>query len=314
MSNVAYAEILDAEYGTGMDKAIIVSSGTINIKDIYELDDLTGVTTWRGTNKGLNYGVGTYDPKNSSYINATSFTVNNGAIIIADAWADGTDDRKGVVWVMCTETFTNAGNFNMANLGGSGGTPSQNGVGSGGGGGGEYSCDHIPQGGVGGSSYGTTDISISTWADIYGSGGGGGAPRCEGHYEGAGGGGGGGRNAGVTGDNGFTIIGPGGASGSWGRVGGGAIRIYARIFRNTGTMTVNGQDGTFQGIAGHGGGGGGTIFIKTADGDIGINKLTAKGGIGGWSVPTGIKGGAGSVGRIHVEGRYIGSTNEPAIE
>ena len=59
---------LPPQFGTGLDGTITVNSGTVNIEDIYENDNVTGVTTSRGVNKGLNYGAGTYDPENNAFI------------------------------------------------------------------------------------------------------------------------------------------------------------------------------------------------------------------------------------------------------
>jgi len=316
---------LGAQYGDGSDGAITITSGTVNIDAIYEDDDVTGVTTNRGVNKGLNNGSGTYDPENDAYIQATDFTISSGATLThSTAYGDGTSNKNGIIWIGCTGTFTNNGTIDMDALGATGGdggttaiSQADAGDGSGGGGGGNRNSGVA---GVGGTSYGESDIPTTTWSDLYGSGGGGGGGAGTGSSD---------------------------ATGGDGGNGGGAIRIYAATFNTVnGIISSNGEVGEngeqpdkgINSSGGGGGGAGGCIYIETLEGAIGTDKITASSGAGGTSLGSGfsdtgsgggggasvnngsdasgtnnVNGGAGSVGRIHIEGsNYTGSTSDPA--
>jgi len=56
----------------------------VNMKEIYENEDVTGVTTALGTDKGLNKGVGTYDPENDVIPNFSDVTILAGSSIVAN--------------------------------------------------------------------------------------------------------------------------------------------------------------------------------------------------------------------------------------
>lgn len=311
-----------SQFGDGSDGDIIIT-GSVNIISLYEDDNVAGVITDRGTNKGLNHGAGEYYPRNRKYIMARNFKINLGASLTVTQW-NGSDSRLGVVWIACTEAFTNNGTINLNNKGGSGGAghsyesgktlPSKagNGTGPGGGDGAGGSTSPVADGI---SAYGTADISITTWNHIYGSGGGGGSAvygtGTVGFY---GIGGSGGSNATDSNDGGFDTItcSPGG-NGNVGGAGGGAVRIYAVNFSNTGTISCDGGNGGGTYDAGAGGGGsGGTIYIESTVCDIGTNLLTCRQGYGGASSNGPGDGSNGSVGRIAIKSPVItGSTTDP---
>lgn len=308
---------LPTQFGNGADGTIVVNSGTVNIDDIYENDSVTGVTTKRGADKGLNYGAGTYDPENGAYINAVNFTVESGATLThGSAYGTGASNKNGIGWIACIVNFDNQGTILLTALGldggvaVTGGTPGFDGNDGSGSGNGNKGTDVAD--GAGGSTYGSSSIPTTTWANLYGSGGG---------------------SGGATG----TFSGTSGAGGS----GGGALRIFATSFdTSSGTISCDGANGgnasgsgsSFV-IGGGGAGSGGTVYIETVAGAIlGTDKITASSGTGGTVLGTPAPsggggaghtnsgssgssgtGGNGSVGRIHIEGSYTGSTSDPAI-
>lgn len=187
-----------------VDGDITITAPNVNITDIYENDLVTGVTTFRGINRGLNKGSTTYDPQSGVYIHANNFTIANGASLTA--YARTTTNKQGVIWITCSGTFTNNGTVDLVGkgysggAGGAGGTNGSTASGSGPGNGGAYDSRSYPtasagagggggghansgstgnngqgaSGGAGGASYGTASIPTTTWANLYGSGGGGG--------------------------------------------------------------------------------------------------------------------------------------------
>jgi len=311
-------------FGNGSDGEVILGSGSVTLKSIYEDDDVSGVTTWRGTDKGLNHGTDSYLPyRNKTFGNCrnvpnfTNFTINNGATLTIDALGEGTDLNNGVAWFCCTGTCTNSGAIDLAAKGWIGAPwtwgDSENGRGPGGGINGRGGSNPPPYGGTGGPIYGSTNIPKKPWENLFGSGAsaGGGAVYDDSWY-GGGGAGAGHRSVGEDGSDGLAktpqTAGP--SSGIPGN-GGGALRIYAVNFNTeSGTISVNGQNA----VNGHAGGGsGGTVYIKTLNGKLGTNKITSTGGIGltDWASSV---GGDGSEGRIHIDGPYTGSTTTPPIE
>lgn len=315
---------LPTQYGDASDGAITITAGSVTIEDIYEDENVAGVTTALGVGKGLNNGAGTYDPENGDVPNCTTFTIDAGTTLThGTAYDAGASNKNGIIWIACTGTFTNNGTIDLDDLGAGGGANSttaanvgSTGYGSGGGIGGHGGFDDGGVAGTGGVSYGTTAIPTTTWLDLYGSGGGGGGDSSTappGAGNGGGGGGGGHANAGSSGTNGGS--GSSAQEGSDGGNGGGAIRIYAPTFiTSSGTITVDGGQATAGGNGGTGGSGsGGTVYIETLDGTLGTNLITASAGATKASGGNGGDGGAGSVGRIHIEGSYTGSTNDPAI-
>lgn len=67
------------DFGTGADGDVSLNrfNVNINIKDIYELDSVTGVTSPRGVDKGLNKGVGSYNPATGAVPNFNNLTITN---------------------------------------------------------------------------------------------------------------------------------------------------------------------------------------------------------------------------------------------
>ena len=249
---------LPAQFGSGSDGAITVTGTSISIVDIYENDNVAGVTTWRGVGKGLYKGIGTYNPQANqitntaqSVPNCTTFTINSGASLTAPIWA--ADAKKGIVWITCTLSFidnSGATGINLNSLGGANGTGAAYhysgtyGVGSGPGTRGVVAGI----GGPGGVSYGSTSIPLTTWNNLYGSGGGGGSGASNYGFGGDGesGSGGGGAGGAVSGSSGMTYsdynpmydVSPPGTGGNGGK-GGGAVRIYARNIEKNGVLFTN---------------------------------------------------------------------------
>lgn len=331
-------------FGDGSDGDITIT-GTVNIISLYEDDNVAGVITDRGTNKGLNHGAGEYYPRNRKFIMARNFTINSGASLTVTQW-NGADSRLGVVWIACTATFTNNGTINLKGRGGAGGNggadettsgynykKAGDGIGPGGGEGAGLYIGNTGQPGddktelaMGRNSYGTADITLSTWNNIYGSGGGGGSGIwIDNPLSWYGLGGSGGSNAEATSNGGGPSLGStditadddGAAGGS----GGGALRIYAVNFVNTGTGIIscngnNGNNATLGGGDGGGGGGGsgGTIYIETTECNN-TGTITCTGGAGGSGGASGLTGdgSAGSVGRIAIKSPVITSTTTDPV-
>ena len=317
----------DGTVAIGKDRNITVTTGTVNVEDIYEDDVVSGVTTYRGVDKGLNYGAGNYDPENGAYIDCFNFTIDAGATLTnGTAMGTGAVTYNGIVFIACLNEYINNGAISLASKGYSGGARQVSsgragtGLGAGGGQGGERSDTGTK--GIGGSAYGSTDIPLTTWSHLYGSGGGGGCRGTGGSpvsYTCSSGAGGGGVSAGTNGVDSFGPLAlPIGNPPGNGAVGGGAIRIYARnITTDSGTMTVNGATGlsNYDDVHAHGGGGsGGTIYLESTYASvIGTNQMTSTGGAGGGGDAFRAAGGAGSNGRIHIEGTYTGTTSSPAV-
>jgi len=345
--NVVSSGQLPERFGTGKDGNIVVTGVNVDIADVYENDNLVGVITKRGVNKGLNYGAGTYNPKanqaNNKALNipnCINFTINVGASLSSTAWGAATDDKLGIIWVACLVKFLNLGIINLLGKGAGGGagggdsgagTDGVDGKGIGHGHKGIGNRDDggcpmpVPgsggQGGAVGITYGSSAIPLITWANLYGSGGGGGGGKND-AWSGAecGGGGAGAAHAalGAAGQSYTGLDCTGDDVGNPGGPGGGALRVYALMFdTSNGTIICNGTAGTGGGSNGGGGGGGsgGTVFAETFAGAIlGINKITAAGGAKGDVVNNeGGDGGAGGAGRIHIVGPYSGSTSNPPI-
>lgn len=176
----------------------------------------------------------------------------------------------------------------------SGGGGGQHGGGGGGGGGG----GHVASGsngsgaapGTGGDSAGSADLTDA----VFGGGGGGG----------------------VTSGSGTGFSKPGGD-------GGGFIVIYAAEIEVTGAVTCNGNNAdnvsvdVSEGIAGAGGGAGGSILIMSSKAVLGSNLVTATGGTGGLGDvgihnSTTSQGGTGADGRIRVQFCSVTGTTDPA--
>ena len=275
------------QYGNGLDGNITILSGyTVNIKDLYENDDVPGVITNKGEHKGLNYGVGSYNPKNnqsynnaSNVINALNFTIEENAVLTTNQWqyydppsiyVDPTpyvikDDSDGIIWIACVGSFINRGTIQLNYLGGDGGRfflPSgrwyaTEGLGTGKGGISPWPYDQVP--GAGGPIYNDETIDYTDWDNIYGSGGGAG--------------------------QGYNTN--GGAGGS----GGGSLRVYAinQIITSEGYIYANGyvggNGGTVDSVntGGGGGGTGGAIYLESLGNTIlGAQRITCYGGDRGY--------------------------------
>jgi hypothetical protein len=339
-----------AGFGDGSDGEIIVTGTNVNIADIYNNDNCTGVTTSRGAGKGLNHsdgdptGINAYNPQANEIVNdalnvpnCTDFTIAEGASLTCTALGTGSNLRNGIIWAVGTGAFVNLGTIILTGMGyggGAGGLWSGGdgsvGSGSGPGGGGRKGWRG---GGATGVAYGEAGIPRTPWGRLFGSGGGGGGSaeyylktpvetRC-----GSGGGGGGyayAGSAGVRGDSAKDRLDTDWwDNGGLGGGGGGALRLYFdTVDVSAGTIIASGAAGgaggsPYNGGGGGGGGSGGSVYINTLSGAVlGTNKITVAGGVGGPASGGGTywgKGGAGSVGRIVVVGDFTGSTSTPPV-
>ena len=109
---------------------------------------------------------------------------------------------------------------------------------------------------------------------------------------------------GCGGGSGGVTLGTGTATSGGGGGGASAIRINARSFENTGTITCTGGAGgnaavTGNAVAGGGGGGGGGFIGVMADTVVTLGTVTCAGGAGGTGAGTGATAGAaGSAGAV----------------
>jgi hypothetical protein len=285
----------------------------------------TGAGTYLKT-KIVSYSTGTItilDASNAAYTTGaqvivlkryTTVTIDSGKTLTAKAW-EGT--VGGILGFIVKTSLTVTGTITATGKGYRGGngysTTAQQGessvaVGS-------YSYGANDQGGGGGEKVVGSD-------GAGGGGGGHGAAGTAGQAAGASaggqagtvkgvaslatawfGGGGGGGSA-----NGAPSIGAGGA-------GGGLIFIVGKALTVTGAITSNGADGanTSDGDRGSGGGGaGGSVLLKAQTATLGTGLVTANGGAGG---TTGSDGGAGAVGRIHIDyATSFTGTSTPTID
>lgn len=258
-------------YGTGADGNIVIT-GTVDIKDVA-------------------CSAGTYNPEGNIYINATNFTINAGATLTATAWGDGTDNKKGIIYIECQGKFTNNGTIDLAGKGGAGGASSSPG--------------EFP--GVGNGkdmgTYGVDEIPVTTWSNLYGSGGRGGGGRSGWSYDGS--------SAGhvINGMSGGTVS-TTWTAGSPGGAGGGALRIRAAAIDNTsGRIKVDGVAAARAGgdrPATGGGGSGGTCFLEARQYVYLGTGCTALGGVTDAYVHA-----DGSYGRIYVVSPIITGTTTP---
>jgi hypothetical protein len=290
---------LPPQYGKSVDGVITIASGTVNIKELYENENVTGVITENGIDKGLNYGLGSYDPDNGYFPQCIDFTINPSAVLSATAWAAGGDDTLGYIRVGCSRNFANNGQISANSLGGAGGYSvcgCENWGGAGyGPGGAQYN--------VGGICY--DDLILSSFR--IGSGGASGMSR------------------GCSGSGGSACSGAGGA-------GGGKIYISATKFVTVGTITSNGSNGgngrSTGGSAddsGSGGGGSGgsikfesltsmtiTTSVQANGGNGGYHGYATNSGggaghlLGGYNSNGSGRGGAGSKGIIYIVNSYSG--------
>jgi hypothetical protein len=303
-------ELLPKQYGDGSDGTIIVTGTDIDIKDIYENDSVSGVITKRGTDKGLNHGVGSYQPKDNtaygtakSIVNAVNFIIQDGASLTCSQYHIATGqphynvsytkyDGQGMIWIVCLGKFLNKGTVNLSEKGFSGGKGGRfwNDNGDAGYGGftsaGQATggASNRYQGYAGASAYGEATLQVlTTYENLFG---------------GSGGGAGSGwANEATYGTDQYVA--------ELGGSGGGALRVYAPIIINEGTINNNGGDGgnygTYSANNGKNGGRGG--------GSGGAGSYVAVGGTGGngstnpnqyYGGGAGSSGGAG--GSVYLEG------------
>lgn len=241
---------------------------------------------WNGTVGGILafFANNTLTYSGTSTCSDKGFSKGNGGA----GSTNNTYDANGLFGENINAAAGNYGNNSANGNGGGGGSynASVNYGGGGGGGGngatGEQGTTSGGAGGLGGATAGTENLTTMV----------------------LGGGGGGGSGGGNPG-------GPGFAGGN----GGGIIFIAAQNIVITGAITANGSQGSGSGHPGYdegagGGGAGGSILLKCQTATLGSNLLTASGG------PRATKnggqyGGAGGVGRIHLDysGSYTGTTN-----
>jgi len=279
--DVSLAPPEESDTGTGTDGNATIT-GSVNIKDLYEKDAAAGVTTYRGANKGLYKGAGTYNPATGAVPNFQNLTVASGAILT-------TDNQIQLKFKVSGTLNLNASGLITVNAKGYFG-----GTGPG-------------KGNSGGKYEGTTGQGAKFL--IYTGGGGAG-------YGGAGGQGGAGGYGGGGGSTYSTLpafgSGGGGAAGSSGSDGGGSIVITANTFALNGNISANGSAGT---SVADGGGSGGSVYLATPNNIANLERVSASGGNGetgttwfDWGiyisptspVPTSSGGGGGGGGRIRV--------------
>lgn len=108
-------------FGTGADGSLTVSgTTTVTMRQIYENDSVTGITTNRGAGKGLNKGSGTYMASADAMPNFVNVTIDSGQKIIGDTsnrYADA-----GHTFFKCSGTLSGAGSIDESGCGGAGGT------------------------------------------------------------------------------------------------------------------------------------------------------------------------------------------------
>jgi hypothetical protein len=310
----------------------------------------TGAGKWeRNTINGYTTGtITTGTPLVNSYTSGaqvrvlkqyTNVTVNTGITYTAKAW-NGT--VGGILAFLASGTVTVTGNI-VAD--GGAGSQALNGQTTGGGSGGGFrggnavATDSPNQGYTG---EGTAGASV---AQTTANGNGGGGAYINGPNNGSGGGGGNGTvgqigqaSKDVGNDSDTWIAGAAGASAGsadlttmmfgggggggvnrtntcgGGGAGGGIIFITATTLTVTGAITSNGGAGAYDGNTGSqkhagGGGAGGSILLKAQTATLGSSLITANAGAGGGIYSQG-GGGAGSVGRIHLDyyTSYTGTT------
>ena len=330
-------------YGLGSDGSAILRSGAnVTMQELYEtVGYLANVTTKNGVDTGLGYGAGSYNPELNAITNTAAgvpnfvnLTIDLGATLTCSIYGDGSDNKNGIIWIAASNLTTINGTITASSKG------YNYGVGGAGGGTGQYGSPGLGNspgqggirggrgGGVGGAggspAYGSSDIPLTTWSNLYGSGGGGGGGSSYSfffRFSTSGGGGGGAAHIsnGDSGTYGGNWSGGETGDGSRGGYGSGAIRIYTNSLNiGTGTISANGENGVDAAgggaASGGGGGSGGTVYIEILSSAIlGTNKITSSAGARGASSGGDGYGGAGKQGRIHIVGSYTGSTSDPVI-
>jgi len=245
-------------------------------------------------------------------------TVNSGVTWTAKAW-DG--NVGGILGFLAKGTVTITGNISTSTKGFLKGTQvnAAGRSGEGTSGAGQDASTSANGNGAGGGGTSTTNSSTK-----YGGGGGGGngATGTNGqtntHESASATGGSGGSSAGNAGLTSMVLGGGGGSSKDRsGGDGAGIVLIIATNISIGGTIVNTGEVGATRDsgdLEGAGGGGaGGSVLIKAETATLGTTKITALGGAGGTAPKA--NGGAGAVGRIHLDYKnsYSGTTN-PALD
>lgn len=245
-----------------------------------------------------------------------NFTLNTGHTLTIPTWNGG---GLGFLPIIAKNTISIVGSINgtgVGFLGGSQNATSGNLAGyQGEGSGGARNTNSVAANGNGGGGGGANNSSYVTG----GGGGGGGHASTGGTGNGAGNGGSATGNAALTvmtfggGGGGGGNDDAAGYPGSAGGNGGGGVLLIAQNISLSGSILVNGNNGSNYAnqYGGTGGGGaGGAVLLKCKTATLGTNLITATGGSGGNRYEGGI-GGTGSVGRIHLDYKtsYTGTTN-----
>ncbi|KKM98398.1 hypothetical protein LCGC14_1158350, partial [marine sediment metagenome] len=226
-----------ADYGTGVDGDATIST-TVDIKSLYEDDDVNGVVTWRGVNKGLNKGVGAYDPSADppAVPNYDNLTILSGGELTTTVLVSLEFKVKSILSVNLGGKIDASGKGYLGGNGGFGQGPGR----------GAY---------TGGAGYGGNGASGSiSGSGIYDS-----AGITYGEYPAEptfGSGGGSWMVCGVAGN------------------GGGAIKIQSTAIQNFGEILADGEQ-SVSGCAGAGSGGG--IYIVSQN-FFDLDKIYARGG------------------------------------
>jgi hypothetical protein len=237
----------------------------------------------------------------------SSFTQGSGHTLTAKAW-DG--NVGGIIAFFCSGTTTITGSLTGLGKGYRGGAAVVAGSGA----------------GNQGESYNNTGTT-STSAN---SGGGGGGSNGNGGGGGFIAGGAGITDSGANGTAGTTpsagnltsqfYLGSGGGgarhslSASSGAIGGGIILIISKTISVGGSIITTGAGSSNNAYRAGGAGSGGSVLLKAQDATLGTG-LASAGGVGGTSEGGVNRGGAGSVGRIHLDysGSYSITSSTPSI-
>ncbi|KKR34171.1 MAG: OmpA domain-containing protein [candidate division CPR2 bacterium GW2011_GWC1_39_9] len=268
----------------------IVITGTVIIKDLYELSSVSGVTICGQANKGLGNGAGTYNPDSADgtgYPVAKNITIKSTGNLTTTDPSGLNPGQKLRLEAKNTLTIEDGGKIDATGKGYRGGfghcssaiAGDCNGKGPGGGIGNQYGCGGGGYGGAGGSVLGCCawiyigagGPSYATFPDF---GSGGGASRMESQAHGGAGGG--------------VII----------------IRVANLDIKGTNpafpAIISNGINGSNAVYGAGGGGSGGSIYIISQSDIVRANLITANGGGRGRGCNSG-GGGGGGGGRIKIK-------------
>lgn len=296
-------------FGTGADGNLTVSgTTTVTMRQIYENDNVTGITTYRGAGKGLNKGSATYMASADAMPNFVNVTIDSGQKIIGDTanrYADA-----GHTFFKCSGTLSGAGSIDESGCGGAGGAKGNlNSSGS--------TSGYCPDG----SFDQNNRTGVGNNATKNNGGGGGNASGGDygaggtGENNGSGGAGGGGGNTF------FEVTAGGGGGAGYGVAGEKGYSNNISALGTDGTTNQGGDGGDAYSVNGSsgGGGGGGTygsanfgdnnLFLAGDEFYIGSGGGGAGsgGGLGG-GYPTGGANGNNGGGKIKISAKYIEDT------